>query len=470
MNLRLQSPRRVLLLTLSLLSMACGETRVEGLPSTDEVLSNRPSADEHSPSDPGQPGDAPQATNAPGQGPLGGQAEVEADNDDDEPVVDLLRATSTRLATSSAYRDRPSQVALLADGNVETAWNSRTGDLVGGWIEFEVPDSAHIAHLAIIVGYTKQTASRDLFAGNHRISRIRVSRQEDDGEYVEVDDYDLDPNSRELQEILLEEPGGRFRIEVLSVVEGERPDWRELCVSELRVMGTVPNAQPGTRLPQTSVGVLSAQPASETAAPCDDSDAAHRHRVAQLRPQVEHYLLAVGATLMDRPDVDGIRDERRRFLRLLAPWKECVSPEVLDAIRLRESVNMARGSVQDIMILRAWTSMIDEDLQAAIRLGDETSARIEGSRCRWERWVIGTLLQYLMMMHMADTFVAEGEGENPVLLPEVFDDALDGWYANSRGFATRLARAQIPDGVYHPADTWRRIQQRLPVVTSACGW
>ena len=191
----------------------------------------------------------------------------------DGPEVDLLHAVVTRVAVSSAYRDDSAQVSRLVDGDVETAWNSRSGDLVGAFIEVDVPPEASVRAIAMTTGFTHTTARADLFTGNHRVSRVRLSR---DG--AALGEHTLDTSGRGLVEIPVSQPGGRFRIEVLETLPGERSDWRELCVSELRVLGTAPGARPASASPATSVGALTgsieeAEAAEEAAEEAEDAAA-----------------------------------------------------------------------------------------------------------------------------------------------------------------------------------------------------
>lgn len=173
-----------------------------------------------------------------------------------EPV-DLLRATSTEIAVSSAYRDDPGQAAKLVDGDLETAWNSRTGDLEGAWIDVSLPEGATVTSIELTAGFTHRSATADLFEGNHRVSRVRVLR-----EGVEVGAFDVDPTSRALQSIPVHGAGGLYRIEIAAVVAGSRAEWREACISELRVMGHAPGASAGTTTPRVAVGALpTAEPA-----------------------------------------------------------------------------------------------------------------------------------------------------------------------------------------------------------------
>src|SRR5690606_2983215 len=120
-----------------------------------------------------------------------------------------------------------------------TAWNSRTGDLVGAWIDVALPADARVASIALTAGFTHRTERADLFEGNHRVTQVRVLR---DG--TEIGAFDLDPTSRELQSIAVSGPGGTYRIEVAGLEPGSRETWRETCISELRVMGHAPVARP----------------------------------------------------------------------------------------------------------------------------------------------------------------------------------------------------------------------------------
>ena len=181
----------------------------------------------------------------------GASARLETDAKKQTEEVDLLRATRTDVGVSSVYRNRSSQALLLVDGDLETAWNSRSGDLVGAWIEIRVPAGATVSALALTVGYTHVGARADLFTGNHRIARVRVSR---DG--AALGEHDLDTSSRELQRIPVTGGGGVYRIEVLRVEAGSRASWRELCVSELRVFGRAPGMTPGARFPRVGAGSL----------------------------------------------------------------------------------------------------------------------------------------------------------------------------------------------------------------------
>jgi hypothetical protein len=146
--------------------------------------------------------------------------------------VNLLYLVPARIAVSSAVRNPHDFPEYLVDNHLETAWNSRTGDLVGGWIDFQIPNDAKVRDVELTCGYSRVKGKDDLFLQNHRISRIELIR---DGQ--SLGEFPLDVNQRGLQRIAVSGPGGTYRILVKSTVPGTRSDWRELAVSELRVMG-----------------------------------------------------------------------------------------------------------------------------------------------------------------------------------------------------------------------------------------
>lgn len=149
--------------------------------------------------------------------------------------VELLHNVPSQIAVSSEVESKTIKPEQLVDRDRATAWNSKTGDLVGAWIEFRVPSVVTVDDIKLIVGHTGKGPEGDYFPMNHRIKRVRVLRE---GE--KVGDFTLDPNSRELQAIHVGKPGGVYRIQVLEVVTGTKKNWRELCVAELEVWGTLP--------------------------------------------------------------------------------------------------------------------------------------------------------------------------------------------------------------------------------------
>lgn len=163
-------------------------------------------------------------------------------------LVDLLHAVESTVIVSSAFHGAEAQVPRLADGDLASAWNSESENLVGAWIELRLPEGAQVDHLLMTNGYTHTSRGRDLYLGNHRIRRVRVLHN---GE--EVGFYPLALDDQTLQRIPASGSGGNWRIQIVDVVPGDRPTWRELCVSELRVMGTAPGADPGSTTPSARI-------------------------------------------------------------------------------------------------------------------------------------------------------------------------------------------------------------------------
>jgi hypothetical protein len=74
----------------------------------------------------------------------------------------------------------------------------------------------------------------------------------------------LDPEHRRLHALPVNGPGGVYRIEVTEVLPGSRPKWREVCISELRVMGSDPRSAPFSHAPRFAVGFLPNPTAAQT--------------------------------------------------------------------------------------------------------------------------------------------------------------------------------------------------------------
>ncbi|MBX3228456.1 MAG: hypothetical protein KIT84_07375 [Labilithrix sp.] len=184
-----------------------------------------------------------------------------------DPIVDLLHTVDCTVAVSSKVENPHDFPEHLVDGKPETAWNSKTGDL-NGFIEFRVPASARVTRVELTAGFDKVGPKGDLFAMNHRITKVRLSR----GGTV-VKEVDLDPSKRSLQAIDVDEPGGDFRLDVLATQPGTEKAWRELAVSELRVWGRAGGAPENpAHLPKVAIGALDgtrshAKPAKTDPAP-----------------------------------------------------------------------------------------------------------------------------------------------------------------------------------------------------------
>jgi hypothetical protein len=164
-------------------------------------------------------------------------------------TVSLIPWTDSRVAVSSTVDNPKDYPEHLIDGKLDTAWNGRTGDL-SGFIAFRVPREAHVASVQLTVGFDKT----ELFTGNHRISRVKVSR---DGAVLR--EMALDVEKRGLQSIPIDRPGGDFEIRVVATVPGTNAKWKELVVSELVVLGDPgPARRASPHLPRVRVGSLDA--------------------------------------------------------------------------------------------------------------------------------------------------------------------------------------------------------------------
>jgi hypothetical protein len=143
-------------------------------------------------------------------------------------LLDIVPATLAVSSTVDNPRDFPEH---LIDGKADTAWNSKTGDL-RGFIAFRVPKDAQVDIIQLTAGFTKIGAKQDLFTANHRIKRVAIFRDD-----VLVKEADLDITVRALQSISIGGPGGDYRIEVKDTEPGTNKAWKELVVSEFRVVG-----------------------------------------------------------------------------------------------------------------------------------------------------------------------------------------------------------------------------------------
>lgn len=148
---------------------------------------------------------------------------------------ELLHSVPSSVSTSSVARAASLSVAALIDNDMNTAWNSRTGELMGAKIEFELPPDIQIKSIRMTAGFTSISDGKDLFLLNHRIRTVEIFRNEQS-----IGRFDLDINSRELQILPVASAGGKFSIVVRDTQPGMRTNWREVCVSELEVWGNIP--------------------------------------------------------------------------------------------------------------------------------------------------------------------------------------------------------------------------------------
>jgi len=148
--------------------------------------------------------------------------------------IDLLHASSAIVAVSSIVVNPAISAFDLVDDDLKSAWNARTGD-AHPWIAFRVPKAARVDTIRMTVGFTTTGPEGDYFTMNLRIDKVRILH---DG--VLVREVDLDPENRGLQDIPIGAAGGDYKIEIVHTVKGTKPNWREVCVSELEVLGVPP--------------------------------------------------------------------------------------------------------------------------------------------------------------------------------------------------------------------------------------
>ncbi|HUS32282.1 MAG TPA: hypothetical protein VMZ53_27465 [Kofleriaceae bacterium] len=173
--------------------------------------------------------------------------------------IDLLHAIPVRMAVSSLVANPKVSAYDLVDGDLATAWNSKTGQLKGAWIAFRVPPSTHVDAIELTVGFVSKGAEGDYFTLNPRIKSVAVWH---DG--IRLREVELDINKRELQKVPVDANGGDYKLEVTAFEPGSKKNWREICVSELRVIGTpAPGTKTGDYSPSISIASLDAEPLPE---------------------------------------------------------------------------------------------------------------------------------------------------------------------------------------------------------------
>ncbi|MCB9614131.1 MAG: hypothetical protein H6722_16965 [Sandaracinus sp.] len=399
-----------------------------------------------------------------------------------EPV-DLLHAVGTELAVSSAYRNLRQQVERLVDGNPESAWNSATGDLTGAWIEVRLPADAEVTGIGLIPGFARISNGSDLFTGNHRVAEIRVLR-----EGTEVGRFPV-PNERpELVTIPVRGRGGVWRIELTGLRPGTRSDWREVCVSELQVLGRAPSVAPGTRVPRVAIGSL---PDAPTVAPVDVAALERAQRrdltflVREWRLLQDDYFSFSQNTGEPEPDADTTREtERARgaILRRITELVTPVDPAKADAIRMAGATRLSGPAWR-------WDSTARADLAAISSALDAVAERIgsDAARCRTARSLAE--LRLVRVSHLArlaayfdeidESYEMHTGGEpsrdarrrsrSLASDSEAFEALAEEWSRNSRGVTTRLLRRDPPTDE-RVAEDWRALTALLPIAQRTCGW
>jgi hypothetical protein len=320
-----------------------------------------------------QPSNRPVRSTAPAPNPVPAR----------QPDVDLLRAVATDIVVSSVYRNDLQQAAQLADADLQTAWNARSGELLDSWIEVHLPSDATVTSLQITAGFTHRTATADLFTGNQRIARVRVRHNNS-----ELGVFSIDPESRELQTLPVHGAGGVYRVEVLELVAGSHANWREVCVSELRVLGQAPTAIAGRRFPHFHVGART--PRETLIAP----DNVEQHFVRAADSFARAFRRLEGDIHRDENDMgepgldDGFaadyRRRRRQLLQSLGSAIEAISAPDGDSIRALAFAPLRPGRschCCQCTRLRIRLALTGGALPVALRSHRHSSLTRRGKRC-----------------------------------------------------------------------------------------
>jgi hypothetical protein len=392
------------------------------------------------------------------------------------PPVDLLPAIPVDVAVSSVYRNRGEQVARLVDGDLETAWNSQTGELVGAWIEVRLPASASVTGMALTVGYTQVQGENDLFTGNHRIARVKVLR---DG--VEVASQALDPASRELQNVAVTGAGGVYRIEVTEVAAGTRSDWREICVSELRVMGRDPNAHADSSFPRTAVGALP-DPAPEPGT-ADRAEVARRltretrwfaETWARFEDSVHYYDASTGEPDPPPDEAASMARTYRTTLTRVADFVFVVDAARAGTLRMLAASNVSFLSGERREAIRKGLDAVAAGYDAVASWLAETEAQ-----CAWAR-LHGNLRMHRITkeMEMREAFNLMEESPTREAAREMRGvERLNGlmpgveslWRRDPRSAIQRFTPLTLPGGTDSQAD-WDAMHALITTNQARCGW
>jgi hypothetical protein len=178
-------------------------------------------------------------------------------------LIDLLRVPGARVAVSSVVQNNTDRPSNLVDGDLQTAWSSQTGQMEGARIGIYVPEAATVEAIRLTVGIPRQTAAGDLFTMNPRIARLTLSSEGNE----QFTDLNTNTRDRGLQSFAVHQRGGYLQLVVDAGVPGTESRWREVSISELQVLGTLPGPAPAPVAPRVQVGVLYRDELSQTPAP-----------------------------------------------------------------------------------------------------------------------------------------------------------------------------------------------------------
>jgi hypothetical protein len=181
--------------------------------------------------------------------------------------IDLFVSVPTTIVVSSRVANGAIRPRHLVDRDLETAWNSITGELVGAWIEIKIP-AATITELRMTVGHTGHgPKGEDYFTMNPRIRAVAVT----------VDDkpagtFKLDVDNRALQPLAIHATGV-VRVTVTDIAMGSKESWRETAISELQAWGTPPPGWKAPPRPLVPVVTVADAPTASELDPCYGADA-----------------------------------------------------------------------------------------------------------------------------------------------------------------------------------------------------
>ncbi len=388
------------------------------------------------------------------------------------PEVDLLRALPTEVAASSAYRDRSTELGKLFDDDLETAFNSSTGALVGTWIDVRIPDGATVTGIEMTAGYTyTKPGGEDLFTGNHRVTSVKISR---DGE--ELLTHALDPDNRERQRIPVTGGPGTYRIEIAAVQPGSNADWREACISDLRVLGRAPSAEANSRFPLYRLNELPTR-AAPTPPDREGFDEAHRqflHSFAGAWATHEREVVAVAFIDTGIPfEGEEIVNKRRTRNRLLQRLHDFVAPiDPASGDQLRAALVRSPGGTWEAF--EPDLEVVKAALQSVAAWSDEAPVR-----CRTAQLFAGMRLSRVAVLLAGENMNDEMNSGDPDINTGV--DLTDLQYeveALSSGFSSNpgptvrrfLAKTLPGADLESLTQNWAEVRSDLQAAKDVCGW
>ncbi len=191
------------------------------------------------------------------------------------PAIDLFASLPTTIVVSSRVANRKILPRHLVDRDLETAWNSATGELAGAWLDIAIP-GATITELRMTVGHTGHgPRGEDYFTMNPRIRTVTVTSAG-----MPPRTFTLDPANRALQPLAIHATGS-LHLVVGDVVMGSNPSWRETAISELQAWGTPPAGWKAPPTPLVPYVTVAPAPTADELDPCFGADAAREAFIKQ---------------------------------------------------------------------------------------------------------------------------------------------------------------------------------------------